>query len=194
MFKFLAFFLKNPNLKNAGGDLYRGACRILLLLLHDFPEFLAEHYFSICDVIPYNCIQLRNVVLSAFPVNVTLPDPYLPYNQLEAMPQMSTIPPVLSDFSSALQAGNLRADVDQILSSLSLSNTSISTIQDKLRARGSDEYKLSLVNSLVAYVGISSVAQAKARSGSPLFNASDPGVLFLQLLTSGLDPEGKVTL
>ena len=56
--------------------LYSGTLRILLVLLHDFPEFLCDHHYSFCDVIPPNCIQMRNLILSAFPTNMRLPDPF----------------------------------------------------------------------------------------------------------------------
>ena len=78
LFKFLAPFLKTADLQSSGRDLYRGTLRLLLVLLHDFPEFLSEYYFSLCDVIPPRCIQLRNIVLSAYPPNVLLPDPPSP--------------------------------------------------------------------------------------------------------------------
>jgi len=48
------------------------------VLLHDFPEFLCDYHFSFCDVIPPSCIQMRNVILSAFPRNMRLPDPSTP--------------------------------------------------------------------------------------------------------------------
>ncbi|CAK9181412.1 unnamed protein product [Ilex paraguariensis] len=51
---------------------------VLLVLLHDFPEFLCDHHFSFCDVIPPSCIQMRNIILSAFPCNMRLPDPSTP--------------------------------------------------------------------------------------------------------------------
>ncbi|KAJ7074336.1 Not1-domain-containing protein [Mycena amicta] len=77
LFKFLSPFLKDANLQLPSKDLYRGALRLLLVLLHDFPEFLSEYYFSLCDVIPPRCIQLRNIILSAFPPTLILPDPHL---------------------------------------------------------------------------------------------------------------------
>lgn len=51
---------------------------MLLVLLHDFPEFLCDYHYGFCDVIPPNCIQLRNLILSAFPRNMRLPDPFTP--------------------------------------------------------------------------------------------------------------------
>jgi CCR4-NOT transcription complex subunit 1 len=191
MFRFLGFFLKTPNLKSAGVDLYRGAARILLLLLHDFPDFLAEYYFTICDVIPPNCIQLRNVVLSAFPPNVALPDPYRT-SQLESIPEMGPIPPVLSDFTTALHARDLRGTLDQVLFARA-PPSALQSIKEYLYTLDSpSSYDLSAINALVMYVGVSSVAQAKARSGSPLFVSTDPGVVLLQYLATSLDLEGKV--
>lgn len=56
----------------------KGTLRVLLVLLHDFPEFLCDYHYGFCDVIPPNCIQLRNLILSAFPRNMRLPDPFTP--------------------------------------------------------------------------------------------------------------------
>lgn len=44
--------------------LYRGLLRVLLVLLHDFPEFLADYHFALVDAIPPTCVQMRNIVLS----------------------------------------------------------------------------------------------------------------------------------
>ena len=58
--------------------LYKGTLRVLLVLLHDFPEFLCDYHFTFCDVIPSSCIQMRNIILSSFPRNMRLPDPSTP--------------------------------------------------------------------------------------------------------------------
>lgn len=58
--------------------LYQGMLRTLLVLLHDFPEFLSDYHLSFCDVIPPTCIQLRNLVLASFPRSMRLPDPFTP--------------------------------------------------------------------------------------------------------------------
>jgi hypothetical protein len=68
------FFLNEPYLHR----LYRGTLRVLLVLLHDFPEFLCDYHYGFCDVIPPNCIQMRNLILSAFPRSMRLPDPFTP--------------------------------------------------------------------------------------------------------------------
>ena len=191
MFRFLSPFLKAADLQPSSRDLYRGSLRLLLVLLHDFPEFLSEYYFSLCDVIPPRCIQLRNVILSAFPPNVILPDPHLRNVKFDSIPEMGPIPPILSDFSSILKTGDLRTYLDQYLLNRG-SPSFLPSLKDRLRlSDGTGEtYNLSLINSMVMYIGVSSVAQAKARSGSSLFNVSDPGVIALQYLAANLDAEG----
>lgn len=196
LFKFLGPFLKDADLQPAAQNLYRGALRLLLVLLHDFPEFLSEYYFTLCDVIPPRCIQLRNLIQSAFPPTMVLPDPHL--RTLDAIPEMGPIPPILSDFTSGLKDGDLRAYLDQYLLNRGTPSF-LASLKDRLRLStvpdGSGEtYNLSLINSLVMYIGVSSVAQAKARSGSSLFNPSDPGVVALQYLATNLDVEGDYSL
>lgn len=191
LFKFLSPFLKDADLQHASRDLYRGALRLLLVLLHDFPEFLSEYYFTLCDVIPPRCIQLRNIVLSAFPSSIALPDPHLRNVKFDSIPEMGPIPPILSDFTSGLKSGDLRSYLDQYLLNRGTPSF-LPSLKDRLKLPGleGDSYNLPLINSLVMYIGVSSVAQAKARSGSALFGASDDGVVALQYLATNLDVEG----
>ncbi|KAG6854973.1 hypothetical protein C0991_009796 [Blastosporella zonata] len=195
LFKFLCPFLRDYDVQPAASDLYRGALRLVLVLLHDFPEFLSEYYFSFCDVIPPNCVQLRNIILSAFPGALQLPDPYLRNVKFDSIPDMGPIPPILSDFSSGLKNGDLRNYLDQYLLNRGTPSF-LPSLKDQLKLPGVavdsvDSYNLPLINSLVMYIGVSSVAQAKARSGSSLFNPTDPGVVALQYLAVNLDAEGQ---
>lgn len=56
----------------------QGTLRVLLVLLHDLPEFLCEYHFELVSVVPTTCIQMRNLILSAFPRTMRLPDPFTP--------------------------------------------------------------------------------------------------------------------
>lgn len=75
--KFLAPFLRNIELPKSIAMMYKGTLRVLLVILHDFPELLCEYHYVICDAIPPNCVQLRNLILSAYPRNMRLPDPFM---------------------------------------------------------------------------------------------------------------------
>ena len=69
-----------------------GALRLLLVLLHDFPEFLCDHHAALCDALPPPAIQARNLVLSAFPRAMRLPDPFTPALRVEALPETARPP------------------------------------------------------------------------------------------------------
>ncbi len=192
LFKFLAPFIRRLELQNATRSLFRGAQRLLLVLLHDFPDFLAEYYFSICDAIPPRSIQLRNVVLSAYPPKLVLPDPHL----VDIQTDMSPVPTILSDFMAPLGDGELRASLDRYL--VGRGTTAFpNMLKEQLLIPGvssdssSERYGLSFMNALVLYIGATTAAQAKARTGSTAFNPSDPGASLLAQLASELDLEGQ---
>ncbi len=75
LLRFLAPFKRNVVMSRPMQSLFKGVLRVFLLLLHDFQEFLAEFYYPLVVEMPPNCLQLRNVVLSAFPKGVKAPDP-----------------------------------------------------------------------------------------------------------------------
>ncbi|TFK46033.1 Not1-domain-containing protein [Heliocybe sulcata] len=194
LFKFLTPFLKTADFNMPSRDLYRGTLRLLLVLLHDFPEFLSEYYFTLCDAIPPRCIQLRNIILSAFPASLVLPDPQL-RDVKNSLPEMRTIPPILSDFAAGLKNGDLRDLLDQHLLGRGTPST-LPSLKERLRLPSvpeglPDAYNLSLVNSVVMYIGVSSVAQSKAKNGSSLFLPNEPGVVLLRYLVENLDVEGQ---
>jgi hypothetical protein len=72
---------------------YRAILRLFLLLLHDFPEFLAAHHLVLVQHIPLHCVQLRNLILSAFPRHLKLLDPFTPNLKMSALEACQTDPP-----------------------------------------------------------------------------------------------------
>lgn len=97
--RFLAPFLRQ-GAPDSSRLLYQATLRTTLLLLHDFPEYLAEHAAVLCDAVPPACIQLRNLVLCAFPPGMRLPDPFAV--RLATLPDAQRVPAVPYDWSSAL--------------------------------------------------------------------------------------------
>ena len=95
--------------------LYKGTLRVLLVLLHDFPEFLCDYHYGFCDVIPPNCIQMRNLILSAFPRNMRLPDPFTPNLKVDMLQEISHAPRVLTNFASMIQPLSFKKELDSYL-------------------------------------------------------------------------------
>lgn len=179
------------NLQKPSRALFRGAQRFLLVLLHDFPEFLSEYYFTIGDLIPPRCIQLRNVVLSAFPPNLTLPDPHM----VDINNELGPIPTILSDFTTAL-GDELRSSLERELMGHS-TPTFPNGLKEQLAlpsSSGGGRYNTSLMNAVTLFVGATSVAHTKARTGSPLFSAGDSGPQLFLRLASEFDVEGLTQL
>jgi CCR4-NOT transcription complex subunit 1 len=95
--------------------LYKGTLRVLLVLLHDFPEFLCDYHYGFCDVIPPNCIQMRNLILSAFPRNMRLPDPFTPNLKVDMLQEITHAPRVLTNFASLIQPVTFKKELDSYL-------------------------------------------------------------------------------
>jgi len=99
LLEFLEPFLRKAKLTPEIRFLYKGTLRVLLVLLHDFPEFLCDYHFSFCDVLPPTCIQMRNLILSAFPRTMKLPDPLMPNLKVDLLPEINSPPRILSNFA-----------------------------------------------------------------------------------------------
>lgn len=69
--RYFSPFLRANQLNNQVLTIYKGTLRIILVLLHDFPDVLSEFHYVLCDVIQLNCIQLRNLILCASPREVS---------------------------------------------------------------------------------------------------------------------------
>ncbi|KAF9595814.1 hypothetical protein IFM89_005300 [Coptis chinensis] len=71
--------------------------------------------FSFCDVIPPSCIQMRNVILSAFPRNMRLPDPSTPNLKIDLLAEISQSPSIFSKVDVSLKSKQMKADIDEYL-------------------------------------------------------------------------------
>jgi len=199
LFVFLEPYLRNAELNEPIRLLYKGTLRVLLVLLHDFPEFLCDHHFAFCDVIPPSCIQMRNLILSAFPRNMRLPDPFTPNLKVDLLPEINQSPCILSNYASALhRSPALLADLDNYLKNrapvqflLELRSRLLLPAEAQAYNPGS-RYNVPLINSLVLYVGIHGIAQLQNKTSSVSSPIShSPCMDIFQHLALDLDPEGR---
>jgi len=197
LLRFLHPFLQAAQLPEPVRLLYRGLLRVLLVLLHDFPEFLCDYHFALVDCIPTTCVQMRNIVLSAFPRTMRLPDPFTPNLKVDLLPEITQPPRILSNVTHALDQAGLRADIDGYLL-----HRAPYTVLLELRHRllvtdvdGRQRFDVPLLNSLVLHVGIQAIAQLQAKGpqpASPLSNCAPMDIF--QQLTAELDSEGRYLL
>ncbi|XP_015786178.1 CCR4-NOT transcription complex subunit 1 [Tetranychus urticae] len=191
--KFLAPFLRNVELPHSIDLLYKGTLKVLLILLHDFPEFLCEYCYELCDAIPPNAIQMRNLVLSAFPRNMRLPDPFTPNLKIDSLPEIIQSPKGASNTLSALATVPFRKELDSYLRTRS-PVTFLCELRGYLQnPNGSDgnRYNIPLINALVLFVGQSAIQAITPKHISMSSIAHSSHMDIFQNLAVDLDTEGR---
>ncbi|CXI54084.1 NOT family protein, putative [Plasmodium berghei] len=180
LFTFLKYCLKKLQISKAIESLYIGAVRILLVLLHDFPEFLCSYYVTFCSLFPINCIQLRNIVLSAFPRNIKLPDPFMPNIKMDALQEIKLVPKILTNTIFPLFKNNFKQLIDDYFNKKKYSL--LLQIKNKLYLPKNKiyqhfvKYDMDIMNSLTLYVG-AFICKAKTNNLFSFNSNSDPILL-----------------
>lgn len=162
LFKYLAPFLRNAELAKPVQLLYKGTLRVLLVLLHDFPEFLCDYHFGFCDIIPSNCIQMRNLILAAFPRNMRLPDPFTPNLKVDMLNEIATAPRIFTNYVANIQPPSFKKDLDSYLKARA-PVTFLSELRSHLQISNTagSKYNVPLMNALVLYVGTQAIAHIR---------------------------------
>ncbi|XXQ38247.1 CCR4-Not complex component Not1 C-terminal domain-containing protein [Plasmodiophora brassicae] len=194
LLSFLQVYLRSAHLTDSVRLLYKGTLRVLLVLLHDFPEFLCSYHFSFCDVIPPSCIQMRNLILSAFPRHMRLPDPFLPNLKVDNLPEVKEPPIILSDVCAALVQSSLLSEIDAFMSAMpgQRDPSFFADLHAKMLrpaheiAAAGTIYNVPVINAVVLYVG------QKAIMGASEPNSA--AMEIFQTLVTQLDEEGRYYL
>lgn len=160
------FLFLEPHLSKQGEmtssvkKLYEGTLRVLLVLLHDFPSFLAAYHLSLCNVIPETCVQLRNLVLSASPKGMLPPDPFTPNLKIDLLPEISQSPVVLSNVLGPIEG--FRSHLDAYLNDSQRNRNFLAGLPSLLSKADINEVDPPKVNSLVLYIGVHALARLQS--------------------------------
>ncbi|OAP63421.1 hypothetical protein AYL99_02648 [Fonsecaea erecta] len=177
-------------------DLYKGTLRNILILLHDYPEFLCENHSYFCSRIAYGIPQLRNLILTAKPSAYhDLPDPMTPGLKIERLEEMKRHPILARDFDTPLQQAELKdivlgvirksGDVDGALKQIKLAlHEGHRESTAMAPARG-----VEIMNALVPFVGHDALSHSPGR-----FDSGSTPVTFLTKLAVSLGYEGRYQL
>ncbi|KAG1667787.1 hypothetical protein FOA52_010824 [Chlamydomonas sp. UWO 241] len=186
LLNFLEPYLRASDMTESVRALYRGTLRLLLVLLHDFPEFLCEHHQSLCDAIPTPCVQMRNLVLSAFPRHMRLPDPFSSNLKVDVMPEILTAPR-LSPRPEHRQPQPIKAAVELFLrtrepASVPKELAKLLMLAPRDVSSTGCAYDVPAINALMLFIG--SAAAGAAPEGSPAMQ-------LLFGIVSELEAEGR---
>nr|ODN93295.1 CCR4-NOT transcription complex subunit 1 [Cryptococcus depauperatus CBS 7841] len=198
LLRFLAPFLQSDEMTPSSRSIFKATLRILMLLLHDFPEFLVEFYHTLSTVIPPHCTQMRNVVLAAFPQSeAPLPDCYKRLDQL--VPEMQRFPTVRSDYIGALADGNVKAAIDQyVRTGVPALSAIVTELKNRIAVKSMGPgnntvitWNHTLLHASIFYLGTTAVARGYQQTGIAEFNAKEPEVAILVNLAHAFDAEGS---
>ncbi|ODV85108.1 hypothetical protein CANARDRAFT_199241 [[Candida] arabinofermentans NRRL YB-2248] len=196
LLKFQSGYIKESSIPEAITVVYKGTLRIFLVILHDYPEFLADNANLFVNYMSPSFVQLRNIVLSASPKDMNIPDPFQPGLKVDRLPEIAIAPVISSPPSQILLEKNIKKAVDnymripsnsllrQIVASFELSEP---TAEAGI-GYGETKYNTKLINSLVLHVGMTAIDERP--KNSLVFNHKSSQVT---LLTSIMQ-EGVVEL
>ena len=201
MLSYVGGLLKPEAFSGVAKELHRGVLRILLILHHDFPEFLADNHFRLCNTIPPHCTQLRNLVLSAFPSSILeLPDPFANGLKVDRLDDIRKSPNVNGDIQTPLQHGHLKDIIDRALGSGGIQNevvAQIISIVSSGPASAEDPEQnaavdTTVLHAMVIYIGQSAIsANASGFANSPSFNSDSLQIVLLSKLAKEFPPAAR---
>ncbi|KAJ2550933.1 CCR4-NOT core subunit cdc39 [Coemansia sp. RSA 1933] len=200
--RFLEPFIASGQITESLKLLYRGMVCVILVILHDFPEFLADYALRLCDSIPTGCVQLRNLLLSAYPREMRLPEPLTPNLKIDLLPEVSRSPEIPFDYSATLgSAENLKTDLEMFLSGRGadgFAGTALKRLlarppaaaaqQEGGGAETEQRYDVARINAFVLHIvaTITGMAESSARD-----SAQRDGLELLKTMLVEADPEGR---
>jgi CCR4-NOT transcription complex subunit 1 len=195
LLRFESGYVKGKIIPESITVIYKGTLRIFLVLLHDFPEFLVQWFNPLVNATSLTFIQLRNIILSAVPFDMNVPDPFQQGLKVDRLKEIVIAPIVSSDPSQLLIKKNIKKTVDnylripsnsllrQILHSLELNEFSNQSGVGFAKVR----YNIELISSLILYSGISYVEERSKNSLS--FNSKSSQVSLITSLMQEGDTE-----
>ena len=136
---------------------------------------------------------MRNLILSAYPRNMRLPDPFTPNLRVEVLSEITIPPKILSNYASMITPISFKKDLDSYLKQRS-PVTFLSDLRSNLQISNEPgmSYNIPLMNALVLYVGTQAIQHIRSKGLTPNMStiASSAHMDIFQNLGVDLDTEG----
>ena len=178
-------------------DYYRGLVRLLLVLHHDFPNFVADYAYQMLKVVPPVCSQMRELIVTASPSTLDCPEPFMDGLTIERLPDAKFPPHILGDFRGPLNDAGL----DSVIAIAYNKNGTVASLVDALvrviseRGRPANESN-TLVNTEILDALLIDLPQRSIETQSYLIFSmnDDPTTTILASLIERLDMEPRYYL
>lgn len=192
LLKFMAQYTKKRDVSDAVSVVYKGALRVFLAVANDEPNFLVENHYELLNNLPHVYMQLRNIILSAFPKGLSVPNPYDPNLSIDDIEISHEAPSIFYDPVQDLKS--LKKPVDNYLRipSASLSRTISSNVfrsefeRDNGIGYDTVSVDVKLINAIVLHVGVEAALEKHKTTATAIFNTkSSYYTLLANLLSEG---------
>lgn len=133
-----------------------GTLRILLVLIHDFPDFLSDQSFLILEEIPSHFKQFRNIILSAYPKNLKVQNPFVKIEK-DHSEEFKRLPYLCQKIEARINSHNLHSVLINYIKKADphQDNENINTILERFYIKGYQnvtKINVPLLESFVVYV------------------------------------------
>ncbi|KAL2208145.1 Not1-domain-containing protein [Sarocladium strictum] len=195
----LGELLKAPEVSPVGKEMYRATLKLIAVLQHDFPDFIAANHMKLCANLPPHCTQLLNAILAASPQGTKLPDPLHPGLQIERLEETKLLPTLVDNSPSVLDESGLLNVIDQACQNGPSEDIVAQLVhamtQNPNRQTSFGYFPLNtdvrVTTAAVMYLGHQGAQRAAASSGALSVTGSEPEVATLSLLVHELSPEAR---
>lgn len=194
--------LKAFEVTHMAKEIYRATLKLLVILHHDFPDFIAGNHVRMCASIPPHCTQLLNAVLAANPQpNPKLQDPLQAGNK-DQRDELRVNPSLIEEARMILQSEGLLSVVDQALQN-GPSEDIVAHLTHAITHNTPEETtfgyvpvqaNVRIIGALVLYIGQHAADQAAQASNPVSINGDEHEVSTLSLLVHELPPEARYYL
>lgn len=196
--------MKAVSVTQVAKEVYRATFKLLVVLYHDFPEFLAGNYMMLCASIPSHCTQLLNTVLAANPQPgySKLPDPLQSGSKNEGVDEMSCLSTLVNDATQILAHNGLQGLLDRVLQD-GPSEETVAQIAHTMTQSDHAETRyghvpakanLQIIGAVVLYAGHHAVERSSREGGPVKVTVHEPVAATLSLLVHELSPEARYYL
>ncbi|KAH9871666.1 hypothetical protein J1614_005921 [Plenodomus biglobosus] len=178
---------------------YRGVLRVLLVIHHDFPEFLVENHFRFCNSIPMHCTQLRNLIVSAYPSTILeMPDPFTAGLKVDRLENDLQAPVIRADIGQLLLDAGIKSAIDNLLKGNELKNHDVDKVCQAVYYQDEKSAAFELVpttanpvliHAITLYIGIATLGEGTV--SSPIFDADGAATKVIERLVKNFHPEAR---
>lgn len=203
LLSYLGELIKPFEISSLGKELYQGVLKLLVILHHDFPDYLVANHVQLCQSLPPHATQLINMILAATPVSLSKgTDPFQSGLKIDRIPDMREVPPRTQDYVEDLHQVGLVEILEHILRD-GPSEDAIAQISHAINRPEGDlttfgyvpvSVNRRIIDAVVAFIGNFAVNRPGAKNDTPGFIPGSSDTKTLHLLATELGPEARYHL